>query len=136
MSNVPETAVGGEARSPVRHLKVDASSKGQRLDKALGRLLEGVPRTRIFRLIRKGEVRVNGKRASPEQRLAEGDVLRLPPVRTLSPDAPRRVPAALMETIERAVIHEDDRLLVIDKPSGIAVHGGRDRRASCRERVW
>ncbi len=103
---------------------MDGSTEGQRLDKALGRLLEGVPRTRLFRLIRRGEVRVNGRRASPDQRLAAGDVLRLPPVREAAPEAPRRVPASLVETVERAIIHEDERLLVLDKPSGIAVHGG------------
>jgi 23S rRNA pseudouridine955/2504/2580 synthase len=103
---------------------VDAESQGQRLDKALGRLLEGVPRTRLFRLIRRGEVRVNGRRASPEQRLESGDVLRLPPVREALPDAPRRAPAAMVAAVEAAIIHEDERILVLDKPSGIAVHGG------------
>jgi 23S rRNA pseudouridine955/2504/2580 synthase len=108
----------------VRHVEIDSENQGQRLDKVLGRLLSGVPRTRIFRLIRRGEVRVNGKRASPEQRLGLGDSLRLPPVREALPNEPKRVPAALMASIERAVIHEDDRLLVIDKPAGVAVHGG------------
>jgi 23S rRNA pseudouridine955/2504/2580 synthase len=111
----------------VRHVQIDSENQGQRLDKVLGRLLAGVPRTRIFRLIRKGEVRVNGKRASPEQRLAAGDSLRLPPVREALPDEPKRVPAALIASIERGVIHEDDRLLVIDKPAGVAVHGGSGR---------
>ncbi len=97
---------------------------GQRLDKVLGRLLAGVPRTHLFRLIRRGEVRVNGRRARPEQRLASGDELRLPPVRPPDPDAPRRVPAALIARVEAAVIHADERLLVLDKPSGLAVHGG------------
>ena len=111
-------------RSPVRHIEIDSEGHGQRLDKVLGRLLAGVPRTRIFRLIRRGEVRVNGKRASPEQRLNSGDSVRLPPVREAEPDAPKRVPAGLMASMERAVIYEDDRLLVLDKPSGVAVHGG------------
>jgi 23S rRNA pseudouridine955/2504/2580 synthase len=108
----------------VRHVEIDSEGQGQRLDKVLGRLLAGVPRTRIFRLIRRGEVRVNGKRASPEQRLNTGDSVRLPPVRAAEPDAPKRVPAGLMASMERAVIYEDDRLLVLDKPSGVAVHGG------------
>jgi 23S rRNA pseudouridine955/2504/2580 synthase len=93
----------------------------------LTHLLPGVPRSRIFRLVRRGEVRVNGKRAGPEQRLTAGDNLRLPPVReATSPaeDAPRRVPKGLIEAVERAVIHEDERLLVLDKPAGLAVHGG------------
>ncbi len=86
-----------ERRSAVRHVAIDAEEQGQRLDKVLGRLLAGVPRSRIFRLIRRGEVRVNGRRASPEQRLAAGDSVRLPPVREAAPDAPRRVPAGLIE---------------------------------------
>jgi 23S rRNA pseudouridine955/2504/2580 synthase len=105
-------------------VQIDASTEGQRLDKVLGQLLEGVPRTRIFRLIRRGEVRVNGRRASPEQRLVSGDSLRLPPVREVPAGAPPTVPPALLKSIERAVIHEDERLLVIDKPAGVAVHGG------------
>jgi 23S rRNA pseudouridine955/2504/2580 synthase len=113
-----------EQRSPVRHVEIDAEGVGQRLDKVLGRLLPGVPRTRIFRLIRRGEVRVNGRRASPELRLATGDSVRLPPVREAAPDAPKRVPSTLLQSIERSVIHEDEYLLVLDKPSGIAVHGG------------
>lgn len=112
------------ARSAVRHVEIQADEQGQRLDKVLARLLTGVPRSRIFRLIRRGEVRVNGRRAGPEQRLATGDSVRLPPVREPLPDAPRRAPASLIEALERAVIHEDDRLLVLDKPAGIAVHGG------------
>jgi 23S rRNA pseudouridine955/2504/2580 synthase len=103
-----------------------AEEGGQRLDRALGRWLPGVPRSRLFRLIRRGEVRVNGRRAAPEQRLAAGDSVRLPPV--LLPDpaqtATPRVPRGLIEAVEAAVIHEDERLLVLDKPSGVAVHGG------------
>jgi 23S rRNA pseudouridine955/2504/2580 synthase len=124
VSNPSETTADPPRRSPVRHVAIDSDEQGQRLDKVLGRLLVGVPRTRIFRLIRRGEVRVNGKRASPEQRLSAGDCVRLPPVREALPDAPKRVTAALLQSIERAVIHEDERLLVLDKPSGVAVHGG------------
>jgi 23S rRNA pseudouridine955/2504/2580 synthase len=120
----PSPADTPERRTAVRHVGIDAQEQGQRLDRVLGRLLPGVPRSRIFRLIRRGEVRVNGRRASPEQRLAAGDSLRLPPVRELAPDAPRRVPAGMIQSIEHAVIHEDERLLVLDKPGGIAVHGG------------
>jgi 23S rRNA pseudouridine955/2504/2580 synthase len=119
-----------------------AEQAGLRLDKVLGQLLPQVPRTRLFRLIRKGEVRVNGKRASPEQRLAEGDVVRVPPVRLETGVADGagasgavrgdggatartpRVPRGLLEAVEGAILHEDERLLVLDKPAGIAVHGG------------
>jgi 23S rRNA pseudouridine955/2504/2580 synthase len=101
----------------------------------MGALLPGVPRSRLFRLIRRGEVRVNGGRARPEQRLAAGDELRVPPVRESAPagsGAPgdsgaapaRRVPPALLAAVQRAIVHEDDRLLALDKPAGLAVHGG------------
>lgn len=115
------------ARTAVRIVTVGSEEAGQRLDRLLARLLEGVPRSHLFRLLRKGEVRLNGKRAKPEARVAEGDQLRLPPVQeqpARDPDAPRPVPRKLVEQVEAAVIHEDERLLVLDKPSGIAVHGG------------
>ncbi len=118
-------------RSQARQQPVGDELAGQRLDRALSTLLPQVPRTRIFRLIRKGEVRVNGKRASPEQRLLAGDVLRIPPLRAESAsDAaaargePPRAPASLQEMVTRAILYEDERLLVINKPAGIAVHGG------------
>lgn len=127
--NSPVSDAASAPRTAVRHVEVDADQQGQRLDKVLTTLLGNVPRSRIFRLIRRGEVRVNGKRAKPEQRLALGDSVRVPPLREEEPgsgegSAPRRVPATLMQAVQRAVIHEDERLLVLDKPAGIAVHGG------------
>src|SRR5438105_3788822 len=88
-----------------------------------------VHRSHVFRLLRKGEVRVNGKRAAADLRLAAGDELRLPPVRIEPPAAEgapiaRPVPQRLIDQIEAAIIHQDERLLVIDKPAGVAVHGG------------
>jgi 23S rRNA pseudouridine955/2504/2580 synthase len=105
----------------------------------LARLLPSVPRTRLLRLLRRGEVRLNGKRVGGDARVAVGDVLRVPPVRLEAPPseegagdrsesanagAGRRVPQRLVDAVEAAIIHQDERLLVIDKPSGIAVHGG------------
>ena len=84
-----------------------------------------MPRSRVFRIIRKGEVRVNGKRASPETRLALGDKVRVPPVETWPPPEPGRPsPQRAQRARRRPIIHEDERLLVLDKPAGIAVHGG------------
>jgi len=123
----PEESPPKSSRSAVRHVEIDAETQGLRLDKLLGQLLVGVPRTRIFRLIRRGEVRVNGRRAGPEQRLIQGDSVRVPPVREAEPvvpGAPPRVPPGLIQAVERAIIHEDERLLVLDKPAGLAVHGG------------
>ena len=122
---------GHGPRSTVQQHQVAEDGAGQRLDKVLAKLLPGVPRTRIFRLIRKGEVRVNGKRTSPEQRLAAGDKVRVPPVHERSETAQvvatggaPKVPPALIARVSAAIVHEDERLLVLDKPSGLAVHGG------------
>jgi 23S rRNA pseudouridine955/2504/2580 synthase len=118
----------GSARSPVQHLEAGPEAAGQRLDNYVSRRLPGVPRSRVYRLIRKGEVRLNGRRASPEIRLQEGDRIRLPPVRAASTEGQAggaMLPtAALRAEIEAAIVYEDDRLLVLDKPAGIAVHGG------------
>ena len=119
------------SRSSVQQHLVAEDDAGQRLDKVLARLLPAVPKARLFRLIRKGEVRVNGKRASPELRLAAGDRVRVPPVRERSETAQvvasggvARVPPALIARVTAAIVHEDERLLVLDKPAGLAVHGG------------
>ena len=114
------------ARSAVRVETLGDEDAGQRVDKVLARLLPGVPRTHIFRLLRRGEVRVNGKRVSGELRVAAGDVLRVPPVRleAPAPGASPRVGAQLADRVSAAIIHEDERLLVVNKPAGVAVHGG------------
>ena len=103
----------------VQHLRVDEGSAGQRLDNFLLRCLKGVPKTHVYRVIRSGEVRVNKGRASADTRVQLGDDVRVPPVhglgRTQAPPAPPR---------EFAVLFEDEQLLAIDKPAGVAVHGG------------
>jgi 23S rRNA pseudouridine955/2504/2580 synthase len=112
-------------RAGVQRFEVTEDEAGQRLDNYLHKRLGGLPKSRIFRIIRKGEVRVNGKRASPETRLVLADTVRVPPVNLAPPEAkPSRPSGALSERIARSVIYEDPRLLVIDKPAGIAVHGG------------
>ncbi|HVS75869.1 MAG TPA: RluA family pseudouridine synthase [Steroidobacteraceae bacterium] len=112
----------------VRHLEVEESEAGQRLDKYLARRLGDVPRTRIFRIIRRGEVRVNGRRAGPEARLNANDRVRIPPLWEQSQEAGARAqrgpPPAMLAAVERAIVQETDRLLILDKPAGIAVHGG------------
>ena len=119
--------MSGEGRSRVRNEVLGEQDAGTRVDKVLARLLPGVPRVRLYRLLRRGEVRLNGKRVAGDARVAVGDVLRVPPVRieNPAPESPAgRVPPRLVEAVTRAVIHQDERLLVIDKPAGIAVHGG------------
>ncbi|MDE2256291.1 MAG: 23S rRNA pseudouridine(955/2504/2580) synthase, partial [Xanthomonadaceae bacterium] len=108
----------------VRHLLIGPERAGQRLDNALLTLLKGVPRSLVYRLLRTGQVRVNGKRAKPDTRLAEGDALRLPPVRQAEPAAATPAAAATLAELRAAVLHRDRHLLVLDKPSGLASHGG------------
>ncbi len=107
----------------VRHVEVGPRHAGQRIDNFLLTALKGVPRSRIYRLLRKGEVRVNKGRAKPEYRLKEGDIVRLPPVRTGAPERPL-VDAGRFAWLNDRILYEDDSLLVIDKPPGLAVHGG------------
>jgi 23S rRNA pseudouridine955/2504/2580 synthase len=107
-------------------VRAGAASEGQRLDNFLLRELAGVPKSRVYRLLRRGEVRVNGKRKGPDYRLAADDEVRLPPVRMqpAGEAAARRAPDALLGAVRAAVIHEDARVLVLNKPPGLAVHGG------------
>ena len=109
-----------DAAAPlVRNVRIDAGSDGQRLDNFLAKILKGVPRTHLYRVIRSGEVRVNKGRAAADTRLALGDEVRIPPMRVADrserPEAPGR---------EFIFVHEDDALVCIDKPAGVAVHGG------------
>ena len=107
----------------VMRVVVNEGSEGQRLDNFLIKLLKGVPKTHIYRVIRSGEVRVNKGRAQADTRVALGDEIRVPPVRT-SANAADRSEKAPAPPREFPVVFEDDHLLVIDKPAGVAVHGG------------
>jgi 23S rRNA pseudouridine955/2504/2580 synthase len=116
-----------EDRQPLRGVQyeeVPADAAGQRIDNFLARMLKNVPRSRIYRLLRRGEVRVNGRRARPDLRLQQGDRVRIPPVR-LAPVAPGvKAPVSLSERLQAAIIYEDRHLIALDKPAGVAVHGG------------
>jgi 23S rRNA pseudouridine955/2504/2580 synthase len=110
------------SKAAVSLVTVDESGEGQRIDNFLARHLKGVPKSHIYRILRSGEVRVNSKRVDATCRLAIGDTVRIPPVRTAAPAARPEAPAT--SRFEGQVLYEDDALLVIDKPAGIAVHGG------------
>ena len=97
---------------------------GQRIDNFLLARLKGVPRSLVYRLLRRGEVRVNKGRVRPTQRLAEGDLIRLPPLRRPALDGPVSPSAQLRERLDAALLYEDERVLVLNKPAGLAVHGG------------
>ena len=108
----------------VRLLRAGEEDAGQRLDNFLFRTLKGVPKSHVYRLLRTGQVRVNKKRAKPEYRLEAGDELRLPPVRQEEKAQPGLPPHWQQEAMRAGILYEDERLLVVNKPAGMAVHGG------------
>ena len=110
--------------SGVRQVAIPAEHAGQRIDNYLLTRLKGVPKSRIYRILRKGEVRVYKKRVAPGYRLQAGDLVRIPPVRLAEVEGPGPQAAAAGRRLLASAIHDDDRLLVIDKPAGLAVHGG------------
>lgn len=128
----------------VQLLEVSAGLEGQRIDNFLLARLKGVPKTMIYRILRKGEVRVNKGRIKPDYRIKEGDIVRVPPMRMTQADEPAPLAKGLLERLEAAIVHEDKGLIILNKPAGIAVHGGsgltygvieafRQMRPQCKE---
>lgn len=118
-----QTATSLDGGQGVRIVEIGPERDGQRVDNALMTLLKGVPRSLVYRILRTGQVRINGKRAKPETRLAAGDMLRIPPVRVAERDE-TVAPSGMVRAVADSVIFEDKQFLVIDKPVGIAAHGG------------
>ncbi len=110
--------------SQVRFIQVTADYQGQRLDNFLLRELRGVPKTRIYKALRKGEIRVNKGRVRGDYRVSEGDSVRIPPLRTAERAEPQDVPRRWAGLLEDQLIYQADGLWVLNKPSGLAVHGG------------
>ncbi len=109
--------------SAVSQVEVTKDRDGQRLDNFLAARLKGVPRSVIYRVIRTGQVRVNGGRAKPAKRLKSGDMVRIPPA-TVRGNKSGDIPPAVMQLLQTSICYEDDGVMVIDKPAGMAVHGG------------
>ncbi|MCU0834599.1 MAG: RluA family pseudouridine synthase [Chromatiaceae bacterium] len=106
------------------YLRVDGELAGQRIDNFLLARVKGVPRSHLYRVLRRGEVRVNKGRVRPSYRLQEGDLVRIPPLRT-GEEPPQAQPSrGELARLEQAILYEDERLIAIDKPAGLAVHGG------------
>ena len=103
---------------PVRLVTVTENQDGQRIDNYLFRIFKGVPKSHVYRILRSGEVRVNKKRIDQTYRLQAGDIIRIPPVKTAEREE-KRIPDARFD-----ILYEDDSILVINKPAGVAVHGG------------
>lgn len=118
------TQQNSSAPTKVQFLEISDGNEGQRIDNFLLTKLKGVPKTLIYKILRKGEVRVNKKRIKPEYRLQIGDLVRVPPVRVAERKAPARIGEKLLKELEASILYEDDDLIVVNKPSGIAVHGG------------
>ncbi len=113
-----------DSYATVSFVDIDSEAAGQRIDNFLLARLKGVPRSRIYRLLRKGEVRVNKGRIKPDYRLVDGDQVRLPPIRTSERPVVPLPGKGLREELQAAVLIEEDGCLVMNKPSGLAVHGG------------
>lgn len=110
--------------SKVSYLEIGPEQAGQRLDNFLIRHLKGVPKSRIYNLLRKGEVRINKGRVKPDTRIKEGDMVRIAPIRTAERGSPQLPGLQLKRYLAENILFEDDGLLIINKPSGLAVHGG------------
>lgn len=111
-------------RPKVQLKTIDENNHDQRIDNYLLTVLKGVPKSRIYNLLRKGEIRVNKKRAKPNARIYTGDIVRIAPIVIEEKSESNKVPTQLMASLEARVVHEDSNLIVINKPSGLAVHGG------------
>lgn len=108
----------------VNHIEIDENNRLQRIDNFLLALLKGAPKSLIYRIIRKGEVRVNKKRIKADYKLQMGDCVRVPPVRLDVPGEQAKASESLLSLLESSIVYEDDAILAINKPSGLAVHGG------------
>ena len=112
------------SKDAVNWLNVTEADEGQRIDNFLSKVLKGVPKSHVYRILRSGEVRVNKGRVGPEHRLVIGDSVRVPPVRVADSTAKAPSPGAIKRVATLPILYEDDFLLAVDKPSGLAVHGG------------
>jgi 23S rRNA pseudouridine955/2504/2580 synthase len=111
-------------KTAVSLVEITAAQLDQRLDNFLLKQLGDMPRSRIYRIIRKGEVRVNKKRSKPDYKLQIGDQVRIPPVRQPEPRDKSKPPQYLLTRLEQAIVFENEHILIINKPAGLAVHAG------------
>ena len=124
IKSASEKSDASGTRQKARFVEIDEDRAGQRIDNFLLASLKGVPKTRVYRILRKGEVRVNKGRIKASYRLQEGDMVRIPPIRMADEEAPVSPGAHVLARIEASIIGEEKGFLVLNKPSGIAVHGG------------
>jgi 23S rRNA pseudouridine955/2504/2580 synthase len=111
-------------RVPATLVTISAADAGRRIDNFLLSSLKGVPRARVYRMLRRGEVRLNGRRVAADRRLAADDEVRIPPATVAAPGRAAHIPEAVLERLERAVLYEDERVLAVNKPPHLTVHSG------------
>ncbi len=114
-------------KSPVRQITINSEDDSRRIDNFLMGMLKGLPRTRIYQMLRRGEVRVNKGRVKQSYRLQKEDVVRIPPVSMVMPEDRGKPPAYMLDMLKSAVLFEDEHIMALNKPAGIAVHGGSGR---------
>ena len=119
-----EKNISPEEKPQVRFFTIDSEDAGQRIDNFLLRTLKGVPKSHLYRLMRKGEIRVNKKRVKPIYKLTADDVVRVAPIRISENTDTVSTSLNIVANLEKQILFEDERLIVINKPSGMAVHGG------------
>ncbi|MGH8062889.1 MAG: pseudouridine synthase, partial [Pseudoxanthomonas sp.] len=120
----PASKPEGATKTAVRTIKVPEDRDGQRLDNFLLGQLKGAPRSLVYKLVRSGQVRINGGRAKADRKLEAGDEVRIPPVSLSDPEDKAPPPTGFLQRLEAAIVFEDARLLVLNKPTGVASHGG------------
>ena len=112
------------SKPQVRFYTAESEDSGQRIDNFLLKTLKGVPKSMIYRLLRKGEIRVNKKRTKPDYKLVDQDIIRVAPIRISEQPAPVSTKLNIVANLESQILYEDEILLILNKPSGMAVHGG------------
>ncbi|MEH6575804.1 MAG: 23S rRNA pseudouridine(955/2504/2580) synthase RluC [Amphritea sp.] len=112
------------SKTAVQWFEIESDLEGQRIDNFLRTKLKGAPKSLIYRILRKGEVRVNKKRIKPDYRLQNGDLVRVPPLRLSEEKEVAKASDGFLQVLEQAILYEDPDLMIINKPSGLAVHGG------------
>lgn len=124
MSTDPKTEPNSNPPNKVHYVEIEESHQGQRIDNFLMTYLKGVPKTHVYRIIRKGEVRVNKGRTKPVYKLSVGDIIRIPPVRVSDAKTVPNEADGDLYRLKKAILFEDDSFMIINKPPGMAVHGG------------
>jgi len=121
---MPDPDVPSRNAGSAHTVRIDEDRDGQRIDNFLLGYLKGVPRSLVYKLLRSGQVRVNGGRVKAERRLEGGDQIRIPPIQIEEPGEKGTPPQSFMDALDAAIVFEDARLLALNKPSGVASHGG------------